>query len=773
MAKRSYSTERAQVPWRKKEKPNKSPGKLLVWTTLLGLLFGVMGLGQIVEDVLRTGRNSLHPHRASGDIVLVTIDDRALQQIGRWPWPRSYQAELIDRLTDFGAKQIALDILFETRSNPADDAALARSIARSGRVTLAVRSFSGPRGRVQQAGSPISLVRTNAGFAHINVDYNYQNAAWHLPQTGRFEGRAIPSMSSALAGSSSNSAPQYLPDYSLDLSTIPTINAADILSGRVRREQIQGKTILIGTNSKIIGDQFFIPGVGMLGGAYVHIVGAETLKAGTPIGLGWLAMFLISAAIVAMAAFQRPGLRQNLMFSLLLAALLVGPIPFEANLVSVDIVPALFMTLTVWGALVWRRYSRGGITNAVSGLPNLTALQFFRGGRDQALVAARILNYAEVIATLPAGSEKALVEQIVSRLSVGSQDKTLYQGDGGIFAWFEEARLPFGHHIDALHALFRNPVKIGDLQVDLSLAFGVEIGSSRSLANRLASAMVSAEEAAHDGLRWKIHDPEKLQDASWRLSILSQLDQAIDSGQVWVAYQPKLDLKTRKITGAEALARWTHPEKGPIAATEFIPAAEQNDRIGKLTDFVLDQAIAAAARVNAGGREFHMAVNLSARLLTDRNLKSRLSAMLLKHLLEPELLTLELTETSAITSSEALSTLWELRDLGIQISIDDYGTGLSTLDYLKKVPASELKIDQSFIRGIIETRSDRVMVQSTIALAHSLNRTVVAEGVETAELLDALVEMNCDVAQGFIVGRPMSFDSLRRRLTVEQRRSVA
>jgi EAL domain-containing protein (putative c-di-GMP-specific phosphodiesterase class I) len=650
---------------------------------------------------------------------------------------------------------------------------LAQAVRRSGKVTLAVRSWSGPAGRVQETGSPIDLVRTNARFAHINADYNYQGAVWVLPRSGPFESRQIPSMSAALAVRDEGNQGSYRLDYSLDISTVPTINSADILSGKFHPEQIRGKTILIGTNSRIIGDQMFIPGVGMMGGAFVQIVGAETLLAGTPIGLGWLACFAAVALIVAFVACQKPGLRQNLAFGTLLGTLLIAPIPLEAHLISVDVVPALFVVITVWGILVWRRYSRGGITNSVSGLPNLTALQLHRGGREQALVAARILNFAEVTETLPPEGEQALVEQVVSRLSIGSNDKIIYQGDGGIFGWFEEARLPFGHHIDALHALFRNSVKIGAQQVDLAVAFGVEIGSGRSLANRLASALAAADEAAHDGLRWKVHDPEKLQNASWRLSILSQLDHAIDEGQVWVAYQPKLDLKCRKIIGAEALARWTHPEKGPIAATEFIPAAEQNDRIGKLTDFVLENAIASAAKINASGREFHIAVNLSARLLSDRHLQSRVSALLLKHLLEPKLLTLELTETSAITSGEALETLRGLRNLGIRISIDDYGTGLSTLDYLKKVPASELKIDQSFVRGLLDNRSDRVMVQSTIVMAHSLNRTVVAEGVETNELLDALAEMKCDVAQGFIIGRPMSFDSLRRRLVVEQRRSVA
>jgi EAL domain-containing protein (putative c-di-GMP-specific phosphodiesterase class I) len=312
------------------------------------------------------------------------------------------------------------------------------------------------------------------------------------------------------------------------------------------------------------------------------------------------------------------------------------------------------------------------------------------------------------------------------------------------------------------------------MAIDLSIAFGVEIGSGRSLGNRLGSALVAAENAGQAGLKWKFHDPESLNDASWKLSILSQLDSAIDKGEVWVAYQPKLDLASRQIIGAEALARWTHPEKGPIAASEFVAAAEQHDRIGKLTDFVLEKAVGAAAAITRQGRDFNIAVNLSARLLADRGFTLRLSALLARHSLDARHLTLELTETAAlIGTGEAVEMLARLRELGVNISIDDYGTGLSTLDYLKKIPASEIKIDQSFVKSMCDNRSDRVMVQSTIALAHSLGRRVVAEGVEQAEILEALIEMKCDVAQGYIIGRPMSLESLGKRMSVEAKRVVA
>jgi EAL domain-containing protein (putative c-di-GMP-specific phosphodiesterase class I) len=256
--------------------------------------------------------------------------------------------------------------------------------------------------------------------------------------------------------------------------------------------------------------------------------------------------------------------------------------------------------------------------------------------------------------------------------------------------------------------------------------------------------------------------------------MLSQLDDAIDQGEVWVAYQPKLDLATRRVIGAEALARWTHPEKGPIAATEFVAAAEQSNRIAKLTDFVLAKAVAAAAELNRRGPDFDIAVNLSARLLSDKGFTLRLTALLARHGLDARHLTLELTETAALTGTgEGIEMLCRLREIGVRIAIDDYGTGLSTLDYLKRIPANEIKIDQSFVKGIVDNRSDRLMVQSTIGLAHSLGRVVVAEGVEQSEILDLLIELRCDIAQGFAVGRPMSLESLTRRLVSERKRSAA
>jgi EAL domain-containing protein (putative c-di-GMP-specific phosphodiesterase class I)/CHASE2 domain-containing sensor protein len=751
-----------------------SPWKLLLWVAIAGLIFGAIGFGQIAEDFLRTTRNSLHWHKASGNIVLVKIDDASVGRVGRWPWPRRYHAQLTDALTKAGAKRIFFDITFFGPTNPADDQQFADALKRSGRVTIDVRAHRTHDGRLESDGNPLPAFARWAKIGDTSVDYNYQSAAWGVYYTVATGDRTTPTFASMLAHRSGPPNSTFIPDYSIDPRSVPSISAANVLNGGFNPELVRGKDVVVGTDSDGIGDQYFIPGTGKMGGANVQIIGAETLMSGVPVYLGWLPLFAVALALCALALSRRSPAQQVAVFTITAAALLVGPAVPDAYHVYLDVAPALFVVIAISTGVAWRRYRARGLVNSVSNLPNLNALRLNSDGRNKAIVAARILNYEEIVATLPQNCEWQLIEQIVGRLNVGSSKRVIYQGDGGVFAWFEEPRQHFGNHLEALHALFRNPARIDKLSIDLAIAFGVEVGSGRSLANRLASALVAAEEAAHDGLKWKVHNPETLEDASWKLSMLSQLDAAIDDGEVWIAYQPQLDLKTRQIIGAEALARWTHPEKGPIAASEFVAAAEQHDRIGKLTDFVLEKAITAAAALNRRGPEFEIAVNLSARLLSDKGFTLRVAALLARHGLDPDRLTLELTETAALADSgESLEMISRLRELGVRISIDDYGTGLSTLDYLKKIPANEIKIDQSFVKGMVDNRSDRLMVQSTIGLAHSLGRNVVAEGVEQRDILDLLIEMGCDVAQGFAVGRPMSLESLTKRLASERKRHVA
>lgn len=235
-----------------------------------------------------------------------------------------------------------------------------------------------------------------------------------------------------------------------------------------------------------------------------------------------------------------------------------------------------------------------------------------------------------------------------------------------------------------------------------------------------------------------------------------ELRQAIAAGQISVAYQPKIRCPDQKIFGFEALARWDHPTKGAIAPAVFIPLAEANDLIDDLTDRIVEQALDWLAS-SFSDPSFHLAINLSAKSLDDIRLADRLAAVAHAKGVDPDRIIFELTETSAmIDHLTTLNLSTRLRLKGFQLSIDDFGIGYSSLAQLARLPFSELKVDTSFVRPMATSEECRKIVRAMIGLGHSLGLRVTAEGVEDAESLALLQDMNCDLAQGYHIGRPMA-----------------
>jgi EAL domain-containing protein (putative c-di-GMP-specific phosphodiesterase class I) len=272
-----------------------------------------------------------------------------------------------------------------------------------------------------------------------------------------------------------------------------------------------------------------------------------------------------------------------------------------------------------------------------------------------------------------------------------------------------------------------------------------------------------------------VYDPAAEQQAPNRLALLGDLRRAIDADdQIVVHYQPKVGLDGGRLVGVEALVRWQHPQLGRLAPDAFIPMAETTALIIGLTGKVLDIAVRQARQWSRAGLRIPVAVNLSTRCLHDPALADRVLELLDRHGVPPALLELEITESMVMVDPDrALQVLRRLHEAGIRISVDDFGTGHSSMAYLKELPVDELKIDRSFVLEMTRDGGDAVLVQSAIALGHNLGLSVVAEGVETPEVLAALDALGCDVAQGFHLGRPMPAEEFEAWLAESQRRDLA
>ncbi|WP_446325639.1 EAL domain-containing protein [Blastomonas sp. CACIA14H2] len=756
------------VATRNSKRPASPMRILLIWTLVSALLFGVAEFGEPMDDIFRIARNKMREHNASGQVLVVGIDNLSQQELGDWPWPAERYAAMIEKLGKAGAQGIYFDFPLNVPRNDTGTASLIDAMgAQPGKVHIAANFAPETADKQRAQLLPAPELRNVAKLVNTNVRTNGFNTVWDVPFFNRVSNLSVPSLAAAAARQKGEPGETFPIDYAIRMDSLPYLSAAEVLRSQAEADRVRGKTVIIGTNATGIGNRYAVPGHGPSASVFVSAIAAETLLTGKPTVYGWWIPFGI--AFTACALMLRVSRRRIVLGMLILAPVcaIALPLALESQGYITSIMPALVLLLGSMGHLAWsqhrQRFDERGMVNEVSGQPNLNALRAEGAETQDGLIAARIHNYAEAATALPAAAEKELVEQIILRLSLGNGGCKVYQGDEGIFMWLVPAASVsnVGDQLAGLSAIFRSPANVSGRLIDLGIAFGVDADPGRSIQSRMSSALLACQEAQNAGEHWRVYDPTKLEATEWRVTMLGELDAAIDNGEVWVAFQPKLDLLSGEICGAEALVRWTHPEKGPINPEEFITAAERHDRIEKLTEHVLNRAVQVAASLNKGGRKFDMAVNLSPRLIGHANLKPMVVQTLRRHGLAAERLILEITETAAMSSAEsAMQELRDLRSIGLQLSIDDYGTGFSTLDYLKRCPATELKIDRSFVRMLVTSRSDRIMVNSTIELAHSLGEEVVAEGVEDNETLQLLGQMGCDKAQGYLIGRPMPFEAL-------------
>jgi EAL domain-containing protein (putative c-di-GMP-specific phosphodiesterase class I) len=310
---------------------------------------------------------------------------------------------------------------------------------------------------------------------------------------------------------------------------------------------------------------------------------------------------------------------------------------------------------------------------------------------------------------------------------------------------------------------------VGDQELVISASVGISLwpDNAREISALISQANMAMQHAKHLGGNTFQFFTDNLQACTLeRLQLETQLRKAIDEGQLEVFYQPKLCLADDSLNGAEALVRWRHPLLGLVPPGDFIGLAEETGLIAPIGEFVLREACRQAREWQRQGlAQIRVSVNLSVHQLRQGNLTSLVRQVLEETDLEAHFLELELTESQLMENVESvISTFHQLRALGVKLAIDDFGTGYSSLSYLKRFPVDYVKIDQTFIRDLSAGGEDAAITRAIIALAHSLELKVVAEGVETQAQMDFLKAHHCDEIQGFLISRPVEAAALAQLL---------
>jgi EAL domain-containing protein (putative c-di-GMP-specific phosphodiesterase class I) len=320
--------------------------------------------------------------------------------------------------------------------------------------------------------------------------------------------------------------------------------------------------------------------------------------------------------------------------------------------------------------------------------------------------------------------------------------------------------------VDRIRKALARPFDLDGEPYRLQMDFGVAAAPFEDCDDvRLIEAAESALDRARIEKRVVMVDLSRTDHAFDRLTLMRELPRAIVAGEMFLQYQPKVHVRRQEITSAEALIRWQHPQRGLILPGDFISIAEEAGEIGPLTIWTLRQVITDQKRLAAEGYDLTLFLNISGMLLADAAFVEEACAIVSA---SGAKLGFEITETAVIREPDrAIRHLQRFADIGVQLAIDDYGAGLSSLAYLKQLPATELKIDKMFVMQLTSSNRDPLIVRSTIDLAHALEMEVTAEGVETPSALALLGVMGCDMVQGYLLSRPLGYDAFRKYLADE------
>ena len=408
--------------------------------------------------------------------------------------------------------------------------------------------------------------------------------------------------------------------------------------------------------------------------------------------------------------------------------------------------------------------------DALTGLMNRTAFgsalsEALRGG---ALIGVAVINlhrFRRINEHLGYSVGDAVLREIAARIAaVPSVNPAVARLAADQFAAFTQLDDSGGLHAwaTALLLALDEPVIVEAQPIDISATLGLALsaGDGATPDELMRCADLALDRARQEKRALAIYEEALKPAARDQLSLLGELRHAVEHDELCLYYQPKIDLCSGRVAGAEVLLRWQHPSRGLLMPIDFIPFAEQTGFIRWLTRWTLDHAMAQAAEWHRAGMALNLAVNISSEDIADSRFDSRVASLLSRHQLPPSLLTLELTETGFIEDPRrAVLMLDALAALGVCLSIDDFGTGYSSLSHLARMPVDEMKIDRSFVQSLESDPEFATVLRSAIDMGHGLGLKVVAEGVETSTAAGRLRDFGCDTAQGYFYAKPMPLEA--------------
>ena len=716
-----------------------------------------------VDQISWTIQAKIVDRAPSGDIVFVGTERDMADP--RLPERRVELAAALEELNRQGVGRVYIDIPFSVSPDEEADASLAKAIAKLGPRAVVVDQIDRTLSGDDKLNATSPEIAGDTRRVASRKWSNWMGFAWTREYAHTVQGRRVPSLAASLAGLEDVRPGEFPVDYAIPSEDLPAVTLTEVVSGD-NLQSLAGRTVVIGEDAGLSETQQRVPGNYSVPYSFVAIYGAETIKSGRDrhmSALPALSIFLLLfAALMLLAQNQRRRyIAYTAMTAFLPASLYIG------SLVGVRLDLSYCAAVMLAYAAMRSRArwkNRMALVDNETNLPKLQALEeaishdlHLRGH----IVVARIHGYEHVLKTLRRTDRAHYILKLVDRLRAADGELKIYS-EGHHLAWHskQEDSALLAEHLEGTRAMFAAPVNVAGSSVDVGISFGVA-KLDGDPAVRLAAAVAAAEESSEALQPIKLAESNSRFDELWDISLRARIDEAMEAGEIFCVYQPKIDTRNGNMTGVEALVRWQDPARGFIPPMHFIAQCEKAGRMDALTQYVLEHSCSAGRLMHFRGRSITMSVNISATLLSDMRIVGMVRNVLQATGFDPRFLVLEVTETSRIGNLEtAEMVLNELKALGARISMDDFGVGETNFETFFELPFDEVKIDRLFVANIAKSAKAKAIVASIVSMGRDARIGVVAEGAEDQETLKLLTEMGCTHVQGYVLARPMSLDNL-------------
>ncbi|HEU4820799.1 MAG TPA: EAL domain-containing protein, partial [Qipengyuania sp.] len=739
----------------------------LAWALILATGMAVTLFLEPLDWMIYNLQSRLSNQTPSGEIVFVQAGAGLADPAA--PSQRIRLARALDHMRGQGAARVYIDVTFaEAASDPRADGQLKDALDKWGRRAAFVNRIDITPGGARTEFRTIPKLTAGHGVVWNGVKTDWPGFTWQMPYSYQTSEGLQPSLAASLAKRDIQSVDEFQIDYGFRSRSIRSIPLDRVAAdGPLPDEaELVGKTVVIGAPRNPAQPELGVPGQFTSPPSFVPILAAETLHLGAPTSIRGLAVIVLIAGLLAVGALSMRRERRYFVYAVAVAA------PVYATFVAPDLGLRLELSyclplLLIFALLRWRANWKRRIAqmDLDTGLPTMRAFaltlarQLEYGGHA---VVAKIHGYEAILKTLDSAQRAAYVRKLVERLRVADPRMAVYI-DGHYLAWRveHEDEQKLRGHLEGLRAIFAAPVGVGSHSIDVGITFGAARIDPKQGERCLAAALAAVEETSEALAPVKLATEMPEADSLWDLSLRSRIDAAMEAGEVFCVYQPKMDISADRIIGVEALVRWEDPERGFIPPMHFVMQCEKAGRMEYLTRYVLQSACSAGRLLHFRGSRITMSVNISATLLTDMRIVGIVRNVLQATDFDPNYLVLEITETARIHDlTQARSVLKALKALGTHLSMDDFGVGAANFEALQALPFDEIKIDRKFVSGAGASSKARAITASIVGLGTSARIAVVAEGAETPADLQMLRDIGCWQVQGYALARPMPLTNL-------------